>query len=44
MKLLIAGGRVVIFTIGLIGFIVKPILDSWKNKTIKRAEDSYLMG
>lgn len=41
MKLLIAGGRVVIF---IIGFIVKPILDPWKNKTIKRAEDSYLMG
>lgn len=31
---------VVIFTIG---FIVKPILDPWKNKTSKRAEDSYLM-
>ncbi|MDT0696019.1 YhgE/Pip domain-containing protein [Mammaliicoccus sciuri] len=31
---------VVIFTIG---FIVKPILDPWKKKTIKRAEDSYLM-
>lgn len=31
---------VVIFTIG---FIVKPKLDPWKNKTIKRAEDSYLM-
>lgn len=30
---------VVIFTIG---FIVKPILDPWKKKTIKRAEDSYL--
>src|SRR5699024_5295141 len=31
---------VVIFTIG---FIVKLILDPWKNKTSKRAEDSYLM-
>ncbi|MGK9044451.1 YhgE/Pip domain-containing protein [Mammaliicoccus vitulinus] len=31
---------VVIFSIG---FIVKPKLDPWKNKTIKRAEDSYLM-
>lgn len=31
---------VVIFTIG---FIVKPILNPWKNKTIKRAEDNYLM-